>query len=180
MSKVRKTEEHPEEQLWNELKQVHAGMLGIAGSHSHMQPMGHLADHDNARLYFFTSRSGDLFREMGGGSHAHFCVVGKKQDYHACLMGDLHESRDRAKIDELWNDMAAAWWNSKDDPDVALLEFDLIDAAIWASTRNPVKFAWEIERAKNSEREPDLGARAHVDFSEPPGSARREESGKRI
>jgi general stress protein 26 len=180
VSKVRKTEEHPEEQLWKELKHVHAGMLGIEGSHSHMQPMAHMPDHDNARLYFFTSRAGDLFREMGGGSHAHFCVIGKRQDYHACLMGDLHESRDRTKVDELWNDMAAAWWNSKDDPDLALLEFDLIDAAIWASTRNPVKFAWEIQRAKNSDKEPDVGARAHVDFTEPAGSAAREGSSKRI
>lgn len=76
--------------------------------------------------------------------------------------------------------MAAAWWTSKDDPDIALLEFDLGDAAIWASTRNPVKFAWEIQRAKNSEREPDVGARAHVDFTAPEGSDAREKGGKRI
>jgi hypothetical protein len=43
-----------------------------------------------------------------------------------------------------------------------------------------VKFAWEVQRAKTSERDPDLGARAHVDFAEPAGSAAREQSGKRI
>jgi len=180
MSKVSKAERQPEEQLWDELSHVRAGMLGIEGSHSHMQPMAHMAEKESGRIFFFTSRSGDLFREMGDGAHAHFCVIGKSQAYHACIMGDLHESRDRAKIDELWNDMTGAWFKGKDDPDLALLEFNLLDAAIWVSTQNPVKFAFEVQKAKNSDHEPDVGARAHVDFKAAPGVSSREQSGKRV
>ena len=180
MGHTRKTDEQPEKQLWEQLDQVRAGMLGIEGSHAHMQPMAHQADKDGAaRLWFFTSRSGDLFRELGNGAHAHFCLVGKNQDYHACLMGDLHETADRSKIDEYWNDHVAAWWSSKNDPDVVLLTFDLMDAAIWASTKNPIRYAWEIQTAKNSGKEPDVGARAHVDFTQPKGSPAREDSIKR-
>ena len=180
MSKVSKAERQPEEQLWDELSHVRAGMLGIEGSHSHMQPMAHMAEKESGRIFFFTSRSGDLFREMGDGAHAHFCVIGKSQAYHACIMGDLHETRDRAKIDELWNDMTGAWFKGKDDPDLALLEFNLLDAAIWASTQNPVKFAFEVQKAKHSDHEPDVGARAHVDFKAAPGVSSREQSGKRV
>lgn len=130
MGHTDKTEKQPENQLWEQLGKVHAGMLGIEGSHAHLQPMGHMKDKDGApRLWFFTSRAGDLFRELGAGSHAHFCVVGKDQDYHACLMGDLHENRDPLRLDEYWNDVAGAWFNGKNDPDLALLEFDLLDAA---------------------------------------------------
>jgi general stress protein 26 len=180
MGHTDKTEKHPEKQLFEQLDHVHAGMLGIEGSHSHMQPMAHMKDKDGGpRLWFFTSRAGDLFREMGGGSHAHFCVISKGQDYHACLMGDLNESHDRGRIDEYWNDNAAAWWSSKDDPDIALLEFDLLDAAIWASTRNPIRYAWEIQTARKSGKEPDLGARAHVDFTVSKDAVAREQSGKR-
>lgn len=180
MSHTDKTEKHPEEQLFEQLNLVRAGMLGIEGSHSHMQPMAHMKDKDGLpRLWFFTSRSGDLFREVGAGGHAHFCVVGKSQDYHACLMGDLHENRDRGKIEEYWSDMAAAWFNGKDDPDIALLEFDLLDAAIWASTKNPIRFAWEMQAAKNSEKEPNVGARAHVDFTQAAGSPEREDKARR-
>lgn len=180
MGHTRKTEEQPEQQLWEQLDKVRAGMMGIEGSHSHMQPMAHQADKDGAaRLWFFTSRSGDLFREMGSGSHAHFCLISKDQDYHACLMGDLTENRDSAKIDAYWNDHVAAWFKGKNDPDMALLEFDLLDAAIWASTKNPIRYAWEIQAAKNSGKEPDLGARARVDFTQPAGSSAREDGGKR-
>ena len=179
MGHTRKTEEQPEKQLWEQLDQVRAGMLGIEGSHSHMQPMAHQADKDGqARLWFFASRASDLFRELSGEAHAHFCIISKDQDYHACLMGDLHENRDRGKIEEYWNDHVAAWWPTKNDPDIVLLEFVLLDAAIWASTRNPIRYAWEIQKAKNSDQEPDLGARAHLDFTQPKGSAGREEVDK--
>lgn len=180
MGHTRRTETEPEKQLWEQLEKTRAGMLGIEGSHAHMQPMAHQADKDgHARLWFFTSRSSDLYRELGDGRHAHFCLIGKDQDYHACLMGELSESHERSRIDEYWNDNVGAWWSSKDDPDIALLEFDLLDAAIWASTKNPIRYLWEIETAKGSDKEPDLGARAHVDFTKPPGASGREESGKR-
>jgi hypothetical protein len=41
MGHTRRTEEQPEQQLWEQLDKVRAGMLGIEGSHSHMQPMAH-------------------------------------------------------------------------------------------------------------------------------------------
>ncbi len=145
MGHTRKTEQEPEKQLWEQLDKVRAGMLGIEGSHNHMQPMAHQAD----------------------------------QDGHACLMGELSESRDRSKVDAYWNDHVAAWWTSKSDPDIALLEFDLLDAAIWASTKKPIRYAWEIQSAKDSPKEPDLGARAHLDFTQPRDAPGREESGKR-
>jgi general stress protein 26 len=177
MSDTKKTAEHPEEQLWDELKHSRAGMLGIEGSKQHMQPMAPILDRENAKLWFFTARDSDLFEEIGAGKHAHFCVIGKKQDYHACLMGKLYEDKDLAKVDEYWSDYVGAWFNGKDDPNMTLLAFDLVDAAIWASTRNPVKFAWEMERAKNSSHEPDVGVRAEVAFAN--GGVARESSSKR-
>lgn len=165
MSKTQEAKEHPEEQLWRELKHVRAGMLGVEGSTDHLQPMTHFIDQENARLWFFVSRSADIVKETGTGAHAHFCMISKGQDYHACIMGNLSENTDRAKIDEYWNDVVAAWYNGKDDPEVTLLRFDLVDAAIWASTRNPIKFAWEVQQAKDSAKEPDVGTRTKVEFS---------------
>src|SRR5262249_52985610 len=114
MSTMTRAQEHPEEELWRQLKHVTAGMLGISGSTSHMQPMSHFEDRDNARLYFFAGRDSDLFKELKPGDKAHFCVIGKHQNYHACLMGDLRETKNPAKVDELWNDIVAAWFNGKD------------------------------------------------------------------
>jgi general stress protein 26 len=175
MGHTRRTDEEPEKQLWEQLDHVRAGMLGIEGSHAHMQPMAHLADKDgDAQLWFFASRSSDLYKQLGEGARAHFCTVGKGQDYHACLTGRLVENRERGRIEQYWSDGVAAWFDDQSDPDLALLEFDLLDAAIWASTRNPIKLAWELRRARDSSREPDIGARAHLNFAPPAEPTRRD------
>lgn len=172
MGHTRRTEQEPEKQLWEQLDKVRAGMLGIEGSHSHMQPMAHQADKDgHAKLWFFTSRSSDLFREMGDGRHAHFCLVGKDQDYHACLMGELSESRDRSKIDAYWNDHVAAWWTSKNDPGIALLEFDLLDAAIWASRKTRSAMPGK-SRAQRVRRRSPIWAPARISTSRNPRARR--------
>ena len=49
MGHTDKTEKHPEKQLFEQLDHVRAGMLGIEGSHSHMQPMAHMKDKAGAR-----------------------------------------------------------------------------------------------------------------------------------
>lgn len=168
MADTKKTETKPEEQLREQMKHVNAGMLGIEGSHSHMQPMSPMADWDNGRLFFFADKASDFYRELGDGARAHFCLTGKKHDYHACLSGDLTENTDPALKAERFkkNSMADAWWKSADDPDLAFLEFRLEDAAIWASTRNPIRYAWEVQKAKASDakKEPDLGSQAHLKF----------------
>jgi hypothetical protein len=50
--------------------------------------------------------------------------------------------------------------------------------AIWASMRNPIRYAWEIQKARNSETNPDPGARARLDFTAPKGSPAREDVDK--
>ena len=52
----------------------------------------------------------------------------------------------------------------KGDPFVTLLEFQLKDAAVWASSSNPIKFGWEIVKANLSDGERDLGVRNHITF----------------
>ena len=50
--------------------------------------------------------------------------------------------------------------------------------AMWASMRNPIRSAWDIQKARNSETNPDPGARARVDFTAPKGSPAREDVDK--
>ncbi len=47
---------------------------------------------------------------------------------------------------------------------MTLLRFEPRNASIWASTANPVKFAWEIQKAKGNREDPDVGARNSLNF----------------
>ncbi len=165
MADLDKARNSPEDQLWDELDDVHAGMLGVEGSGQHMQPMSPHLDRDGRRIWFFANRKSDLVEAIGQGKRAHFVVVGDDHDYHACLAGDLAVNNDRARIDAYWSPVVSAWFEGgKDDPDLALLEFRLIDAAVWASSSSPIKFGWEIAKANVTDSEPDVGVRNHIRF----------------
>ncbi len=167
MASFSEARENPVEQLWEEIEDIHAGMLGLAGSDMHMRPMAPFADHRTNTIWFFTKTDTDLVKALRPGSRGHFCVVGKNHDYHACLSGPLTAVKDSAKIDEYWNSVVAAWYEGgKSDPSLILLSLSLDDGEIWASTGSTVKFGWEIAKANlDPEKMPDVGVHRHVRFA---------------
>jgi len=61
---------------------------------------------------------------------AHF--VSKGHDYFACFDGTAKIDNDFALIDKLWNSHVEAWFpGGKDDPNLALLRFDIDSAELW-------------------------------------------------
>ena len=166
MASLTEAREAPERQLWDEINDIHAGMLGIEGSHMHFQPMAPNADPKSSTIWFFTKADTDLVRAIRAGSRAHFVVIGKNHDYHACLSGALEIRNDRAKIDEYWSAVTSAWYErGKEDPLLTLLAFRVDDAEIWASTDSTLKFGWEIAKANlHDEKMPDVGVKQHLAF----------------
>lgn len=153
-------------QLYDEMDGVKAGMLGIEGSGQHMQPMAHYTDRDAGVLWFITASDTDLVRALNGPQKAHFCVVGKGQDFYACLSGPLSVSHDEAKLDELWNAVAAAWFEGgRENAKVTLLRMDLAEASVWSTTSSTIAFALEIARSNmNDAHTPDVGEHKIIDF----------------
>lgn len=167
MASFSEAREEPAKQLWDEIDGIHAGMLGLEGSHMHMQPMAPQSDRKTNTIWFYTKTDSDLVQAVRPGARAHFCVVGKDHDYHACLSGTLDVKRDAAKIDEYWNSVVAAWYeDGKNDPKLTMLSMHLDDAAIWASTDSTLKFGWEIAKANlDDDKTPDVGVNVHLRFA---------------
>lgn len=166
MASLSEAREAPERQLWDEIGKIHAGMLGIEGAHAHFQPMAPNVDRKTSTIWFYTKSDTHLVQALGAGSQAHFVVVGKEHDYHACLSGTLEVRNDRDKIDEYWSAVTAAWYeHGKDDPLLTMLALRVQDAEIWASTDSTLKFGWEIAKANLSdEKMPDVGVKQHLSF----------------
>ncbi|MDO5896699.1 MULTISPECIES: pyridoxamine 5'-phosphate oxidase family protein [unclassified Agrobacterium] len=167
MVSLSEAREAPAQQLWDEINSVHAGMLGLEGLHAHMQPMAPHADPKTNTIWFFTKTNTDLVNQLKPGSRAHFCLVGKDHDYHACLSGKLEQRKDLGKIDEYWNSVVAAWYeHGKEDPELTMLAMHIDDADIWASTDSTLKFGWEIAKANLTDNKmPDVGVRQHLAFA---------------
>ncbi len=166
MADLDKTRSDAEGQLFDEIGRLHAGMLGIEGSGQHSQPMTPYFDRSTEELWFITSRQTDLVRAIGQGAQGSFTFVGKDNDYYASLRGAIVQSEDEQKLDDIWNAVAAAWFDDgRRDPDVILLRMTLRDAAIWASGGSSVNFGLEIARAHmDREAKPDLGEHKIINF----------------
>jgi len=164
MADIEKLKENPKEQLFSHLDDLHMVMLGSPDPAQHMQPMAPEVDHETGTVWFYTRKSSDLVKALGGGTgDVHMCAVEK--DYQACLMGELSVSHDEAKIEQFWSAPVAAWFEGgKTDPDLTMLRFRPKDASIWASDRNPITFAYEIAKANVKDKTPDVGERNSVDF----------------
>ncbi|WP_425409539.1 pyridoxamine 5'-phosphate oxidase family protein [Hyphococcus sp.] len=168
MTDLKKARKNPEQLFWDEVDDVNAGMLGVEGSGQHMQPMSPYCDREGGAIWFFTEKDSDLIDAIGttGGS-AMFTIVSKSRHFHACARGALIENLDRGKVEEYWNPVAAAWYkDGKDDPNLTLLQLKLEDASLWASSGNPIAFAWRIVKGNLSDAAPeDMGVRNHFRFA---------------
>ncbi|AJE45545.1 pyridoxamine 5'-phosphate oxidase family protein [Celeribacter indicus] len=166
MNAHKAVEKDPREALIKEMKDLRAGMLGVEGTHQHMQPMTHYPDWDRNEIWFLTSKDTDLVRSLSPGAKAHFCVMSADQDFDACLRGTLTETRDPGKLEEIWSPVAAAWFHGgKEDPDLTMLRLALEDAALWGSSASALKFGFEIAKANlNEDEKPNIGTHRVITF----------------
>lgn len=154
------------ERLHKQLQSARVGMLGIEGSTDHMQPMTHFADDDGAVLYFITASDTDLVRQIGQGATAHYCLISKNHDYHACMKGPIARHQNAAKLDQLWSPMVGAFFEKgREDPKVTLLKMVLNEASIWESDDNVFKLGFEVAKSAMTDETADLGDHVIVNFS---------------
>ncbi len=122
-----------EAQLWKSLRSEMTVMLERNGSDAGpARPMTAQmeTDDDHGPIWFFTSQDSGLVNAGNGPATAHF--VAKSHDLFARIEGRLTEATSPEMIEKLWNPFVAAWYEEgKDDPDIALLRFDLDSAEIW-------------------------------------------------
>ncbi len=103
-------------------------MIGLEDG-DHSEPMTAQIDDDQPNTLFFFSGKDN---RIAGGGQAMAQFVGKGHDFFACLAGTVTQDNDRAEIDKLWNKQVEAWFpGGKDDPNLALLRFDIDSAELW-------------------------------------------------
>ncbi len=125
------TREELETKLWAGLRSERTVMLGMVDETAPARPMtAQIAgDENRGPFWFFMSQDSSLVEPGGGAATAVF--VAKDHDLFARIEGRLVEATDPVMIERLWNPFVAAWYEGKDDPDIALMRMDLESAEIW-------------------------------------------------
>lgn len=166
MNMRKKLAQDPRAALFEAIDDQRTGMLVVRGTDQHLQPMTHFADAEKAELWFISSNRTDLVRAVGQGAEARYCVMTPDGEFYASIAGELEQSGDAGKLDEIWSAVASAWFpGGRDDPDVSLLKFTPREAAMWATTPSSVIFGMEIARANmQAEHKPDIGDHVVIEF----------------
>ena len=156
----------PEEQralFWKRLQALNAGMLGAA-SDMKLVPMSHNCD-DSHALWFITARGTHLVDLCeGGAQEALYVIADSGGKLYARLHGRLELVQDEAKLDELWNPVAASWFeDGRDDPDIRLLKLTLASGEAWTTTGG-AGFLIQLAKSKLTGATPDMGEHFELAF----------------
>ncbi len=141
---------------------IHVGMLGADAARA--VPMSHYLDQDADILWFITAKETDLAKAAQTGADAQYVVSSNDAKIHARIDGTLQAVTDPAKLDELWNAIASAWFeDGKRDDDVQLLRMTLSQAEVWI-TRGGPGFFYQVAKAHLTDAEPDMGDHGTIRF----------------
>ena len=128
--------EEARNKIWALIKDTRVAMMATWDQETHeahSRPMMALqTDEFDGTLWFFTSKDSRKADEVSESHEALLSYSDPKAMNFVSVSGRASLTDDRAKIDELWNDMAKVWFpEGKDDPNLTLLRFDADKAEFW-------------------------------------------------
>ena len=128
------------------------------------RPMAALQFDEEGNVWFFTNRSSpkvDQIEHVEQRVNVAFASV-SDADY-VSISGVATEVDDQAKIDELWNPQAKAWFpKGKDDPDLTLLKVHTQMAEYWNSNDSTMVRLFQQASAVITGSTPKMGENEKV------------------
>lgn len=98
----------------------------------HSRPMSTQKMDNDGTLWFFTYDDSTKVDEIKRDKRVSLTYTDKSSETYVAAAGKAELIKDRAKIDELWQDVLKAWFpKGKDDPRIALLKVTLHQAEYW-------------------------------------------------
>ncbi|HEY0051485.1 MAG TPA: pyridoxamine 5'-phosphate oxidase family protein [Pyrinomonadaceae bacterium] len=90
-------------------------------------------------LWFFTSSKTHKAEEIEKDNRVNVSYAEPGSNSYVSISGTAEIVRDRAKIDEYWNDILKAWFpEGKDSPDLVLLKVAVEQAEYWDSPSSTI------------------------------------------
>ena len=86
------------------------------------------------RLDMLVDTTADWYAAVSSGDAiAHVALSDVRHNEYAALNGTVTVTRDRTEIERLWNPGASAFFEGKDDPNLAVLHFVVAEGQYWDS-----------------------------------------------
>lgn len=157
--------------LWELIKDIKYGML----THRHANGMLHAhplttqnqSIDEGSQLYFFISRKSELAQSLMQDGNVNVSYADPGDDSYVSLSGRATISEDKVKKEELWSQVARAWFpGGVNDPDLALLQVRIHHAEFWdVKESKMVQLAKMAKAALTGDTPPRLGEHKELNLS---------------
>jgi general stress protein 26 len=103
----------------------------------HTRPMATAAVEDDATIWFFSDEFSDKTEELSREHTVYLLYAHPGKQTYVNIIGHCTLTRDKAKMDELWNPALKAWFpGGVNDPAICLLRVKAREAYYWNSNSN--------------------------------------------
>ncbi len=121
------------------------------------RPMAVAGVEEDCRVWFFTSVASGKVHEIETDTHVNV-VCQKAHEIYLSLSGIANLHRERAKIDELWNESYRTWFpNGKDDAEIALVCVEPQEGEYWDTEGfKKIKYLFEAAKAYATGTKPHI------------------------
>lgn len=145
--------------LFDIISDLNIGMLVSENAGSlRSRPMKAFPDQDTKTIWFLTKTGSAKVQEIVQDQDINISFACPKTQQYVSVSGAAHLSRDRKKIDDMWSDEMALWFEcKKTDPAFAAICVSPSVAEYWQGEGNSLKRIWEITKAKATDTKPNLG-----------------------
>lgn len=109
----------------------------IDGGHLRSRPMSTQEFESSGELWFFTSENTHKVDEIKADNRVNAAYSKPDDNAYISVSGTAEISKDRAKMEELWNPILKAWFpEGLDDPELCLLKVSVEEAEYWDSSNS--------------------------------------------
>ena len=114
---------------------------------------------DGGNLWFFTSDVTDFVRHLSEHPEVNVAFSDPEDSLYVSVAGHAELTRDRAKIDELWSPLVAAWFDGgKDDPHLSLIKVHVNSAEYWDTKSSKMTQLYALAKSALTGKAPrDIG-----------------------
>lgn len=151
------------DKLFDLIKDTRFGMLTHRHSdgqlHSHPLTTQNKKADENATLYFFVPKDGDIVRHVATDPSVNVAYANTDADSYVSVTGRATVIEDQAKKEALFNPAAKAWFPAgPTDPNLALLGVQILDAEYWDVTDSKMVQLFKMAKAAVTGEPPqDMG-----------------------
>ena len=156
------------ELLWKLIKNIRFAMFTTrhGNGHLHARPMTtqNKALEDDESLWFFMSKKGDPVADLIADPVVNLVYADPSQDVYVSVSGTAAVLEDTAKKEQLWSKLNAAWFpGGPTDPDLALVQVQIIHANYWDVKESKIVQLYEMAKAAMTGKPPtELGEHGEV------------------